>query len=412
MIVASVRNGSTIVDLHLIHSFPPSRLNCDENGMPKSAYFGGCERARHSSQNRKRPVRFSLKAQGEPISIRSRAIPAIIREQLMEKADGIKIVPGEEGREKVEPAGDGRTQGAIERAIEAAFKVLNQKIVLSEEKNSMNLEHQMSLSPAEISRIVDAIDRHFDILSNLVVPEEDDKKSRRRNNKAATADVPAEVRKEIESCIDRRGSDHDAIDNILGGRMVAEDKTMNIDACSQWAHAISTHEVSNELDGFVAGDDTGRSPSDMMDSRGFNSPTMYLYNNLHKEDFLERTKGRSEAVFSKFMNAVVKSLPSGGQNGFAAFTPPTFMMAVVRTAWPWSLHNAFVPAVRGKDLIRASVDALGRHFDKLCEIYGTGEIEGAYFLTELDNIEIKNAERCKGFEEWAAKTWGAFKGKE
>ncbi len=396
----------TIVDLHQIHSFPPSRMNCGENGMPKSAFFGGSERARQSSQNRKRPMRFALKDQGERISLRSRAIPAIIRERLMEQAEGPKVVPGEDGREKVEMAGNGRTQVSIERAIEAAFKVLNQKLVLSEEKNSMNFEHQVSMSQQEIERLVAVIDKNFDKLSNLVVPEEDDKKSRRRNNKAAVVDVPAEVKKEIEACMDRDGKGHEALDDNLFGRMVAEDKSMNIDACSQWAHAISISEVSTELDDFVAGDDTGRCPSDMMDSRGFNSPIMYLYGNLHIDDLRARLNGTSEMAFKRFMNAVVKSLPSGGQNGFAAFTPPSFMMAVIRTAWPWNLANAFVPAVRGHDPIRLSIEALGRHFGKHCEIYGTSETKAAYYFSTED-VEIPNAKRCANFEEWVKAVWAA-----
>jgi CRISPR system Cascade subunit CasC len=52
-----------LVELHLIHSFPPTCLNRDDLGSPKSAFFGGAERARVSSQCWKRPTRFSAAAE-------------------------------------------------------------------------------------------------------------------------------------------------------------------------------------------------------------------------------------------------------------------------------------------------------------------------------------------------------------
>jgi hypothetical protein len=50
-----------LIELHIIQSFPVSCLNRDDVGAPKSAYFGGCQRARVSSQSWKRAIREMAK---------------------------------------------------------------------------------------------------------------------------------------------------------------------------------------------------------------------------------------------------------------------------------------------------------------------------------------------------------------
>ena len=47
------------VQLHLLTSYPPSNLNRDDLGQPKTARFGGAERLRISSQSLKRAWRES-----------------------------------------------------------------------------------------------------------------------------------------------------------------------------------------------------------------------------------------------------------------------------------------------------------------------------------------------------------------
>src|ERR1019366_4534444 len=47
------------IQLHLLTSYPPSNLNRDDLGQPKTARFGGVERLRISSQSLKRAWRTS-----------------------------------------------------------------------------------------------------------------------------------------------------------------------------------------------------------------------------------------------------------------------------------------------------------------------------------------------------------------
>ncbi len=75
----------------------------------------------------------------------------------------------------------------------------------------------------------------------------------------------------------------DALDIALFGRMVAKAADMNVEAAASFAHAISTHKVSNEIEFFTAVDDCkteDESGSAHMGSLEFNSATYYRYVSL------------------------------------------------------------------------------------------------------------------------------------
>lgn len=48
------------VDIHVLQTVPPSNLNRDDTGSPKSAFYGGVRRARVSSQAWKRSTRAAF----------------------------------------------------------------------------------------------------------------------------------------------------------------------------------------------------------------------------------------------------------------------------------------------------------------------------------------------------------------
>lgn len=49
------------VDVHCLQTLPPSCVNRDDTGTPKSCIYGGTERARVSSQAWKRAIREAFK---------------------------------------------------------------------------------------------------------------------------------------------------------------------------------------------------------------------------------------------------------------------------------------------------------------------------------------------------------------
>src|SRR5699024_10242821 len=79
---------SQFVQLHLLTSYPPSNLNRDDLGRPKTAKMGGFERLRVSSQSLKRNWRISdilQLALRRHIGTRSKRISTEIYEYLLEK---------------------------------------------------------------------------------------------------------------------------------------------------------------------------------------------------------------------------------------------------------------------------------------------------------------------------------------
>ena len=68
---------SEFIQLHMLVSYPPSNLNRDDLGRPKTAVMGGTQRLRISSQSLKRAWRtsdiFSKSLEGH-IGIRTKAV--------------------------------------------------------------------------------------------------------------------------------------------------------------------------------------------------------------------------------------------------------------------------------------------------------------------------------------------------
>ena len=75
-----------IIDIHALQTVPPSLINRDDTGAPKTAVFGGVPRQRVSSQAWKRAIRnfFEHVAGAESIGKRSRDLPEVIIKKAME----------------------------------------------------------------------------------------------------------------------------------------------------------------------------------------------------------------------------------------------------------------------------------------------------------------------------------------
>ena len=95
---------------------------------------------------------------------------------------------------------------------------------------------------------------------------------------------------------------------------------LNVDAASQVAHAISTHEIVPEFDYFTALDDEQDSAgAAMIDTLEFNSSTLYRYANVNVKELFHNL-GSAELTLKGielFIKEFVLSMPTGKQNSFA-----------------------------------------------------------------------------------------------
>ena len=162
-----------------------------------------------------------------------------------------------------------------------------------------------------------------------------------------------------------------SIDIAFFGRMLASDPSLNEDASSQVAHAISTHAIQTEFDFFTAIDDLA--PEDnagagMLGTVEFNSSTLYRYANIVIHELESQLDDGESAVnaFKTFVEAFAKSLPTGKVNTFANQTLPQALVVTVRNDRPVNLVSAFEEPVKSSNgYVTKSIENFQKSLSKL-----------------------------------------------
>jgi CRISPR system Cascade subunit CasC len=333
-----------LLELHIIQNFAPSNLNRDDTGSPKSCEFGGYRRARISSQSIKRAIRGEFDAGGllpaEQRATRSKRFVENIATRL---ADG------------------GRDKDAALAVAEAGLALLD--IKLAKEQKT---EYLLFLGEREVAAIAGFCEAQWD---SLAAPTE------KKSKKDSKDDATKKLGKELAVSLDGGK----AADLALFGRMLADLPERNIDAASQVAHAISTHQVADGFDYYTAVDDlkpNDTAGADMIGTVEFNSACYYRYANIDI-DQLRKNLGNDDelvtATLRAFLIASRDAIPTGKQNSFAARNAPAFFCTVVRDRGAWSLANAFANPVRVRrdgGLVDTSIKQLDTHWGELVKLYG------------------------------------------
>ncbi|MBW3084714.1 CRISPR system Cascade subunit CasC [Austwickia sp. TVS 96-490-7B] len=328
--------ASTFIDIHVLQSVPPSNLNRDDTGSPKSAIYGGVQRTRVSSQAWKRATRAYFAEQvasgGADVSdlaLRTKRTVAQIADRLV-SAHGFA--------EEV----------ATTRAVEA-LGLLGFALEKGRAKKDGSAEQNLT--------------EYLTFFSNAQLDQ--------FAQIAAETDPGAKLdKKALMSAAQVRNG----IEVSLFGRMVADDKQLNVDAACQVAHAISTHATSVEHDYYTAVDD--KSPADnagagMLGTVEYTSATLYRYATVAFDQLVKNLGTREAALTAteSFVEAFVRSMPTGKQNTFANHTPVDAVMVQVRTA-PINLVGAFEEAVVSESgYVELSAKALATYASDIQEQY-------------------------------------------
>jgi CRISPR system Cascade subunit CasC len=327
----------TFVELHALQTVPPSNINRDDTGSPKTAVFGGIRRARVSSQAWKRAIRTSFRDTLDPsrLGTRTKRVVKLLAEEIRRQ----------------DPAVADAT-GWAELALKAAGIVIEKPKRAKNEDAQPESKYLLFLSHGQIGNLA-------------------------RVALEARADGAKDVdKKKAKAAADTQHS----VDVALFGRMVADATDLTVDATAQVAHAISVHAVDNEFDFYTAvddlkaNDDAADAGAGMIGTVEFNSSTLYRYATVNVHG-LRNTLGDDAATVEAvraFVRAFVVSMPTGKQNTFANRTLPDAVIATVRSEQPINLVGAFEEAVtspsHGGRLAEAS-----RHLVAHAE-----EIEGTY----------------------------------
>lgn len=204
-----------------------------------------------------------------------------------------------------------------------------------------------------------------------------------------------EDKKELQEIV----KSNPAIDIALFGRMVADDPSLNEDASSQVAHAISTHAVETEFDFYTAVDDLA--PEDnagagMLGTIEFNSSTLYRYANVAIHELVTQLDDKESVVnaLKLFVEAFVKSLPTGKVNTFANQTLPQVLVVTVRTDRPVSLVSAFEEPVKSTEgYVVKSIEKLSKEFTKVEKFVNQPLLTFYVTLEDLESLQRIGTEK-------------------
>ncbi|MER5629505.1 type I-E CRISPR-associated protein Cas7/Cse4/CasC [Streptomyces nitrosporeus] len=357
----------TILDIHILQTVPPSNLNRDDTGSPKTAVYGGVRRARVSSQAWKKATRNAFKDLLDPneLGVRTRKVAEALAARVHGKDSSVDA-----GDEKVLAfAGE-----AIATATGAKIEAPTRKKTKGD-KGDTGEEAGPAPAP-ESSYLMFLSTRQLDGLAEMVV------KGLGTGMDGKTYFKDKERKAQAKAIANRAHS----VDIALFGRMVADDADINVDAAAQVAHALGVHAVEIESDYFTAVDDKNRkdeSGAGMIGTVDFNSSTLYRYaavdvdrllDNLGKG--LDGAKPAGEPVrraVEAFLEGFITSLPTGKINTFGNHTLPDAVIVKLRTSRPISFVGAFEKAVVAEEAgghVEAACEALASYIPAVEQMYG------------------------------------------
>ncbi|WP_084959971.1 type I-E CRISPR-associated protein Cas7/Cse4/CasC [Thermoactinospora rubra] len=367
----------TILELHALQTVPPSCLNRDDTGTPKTAMYGGVLRARVSSQAWKRATRRAFHDLLDPtdLGVRTRKVAELLAERIK------------------------RLDGTIEQAqawalaAETIQNATGSKIDIPKRSAAKD-----GPEPAPESKYLLFLSAHqLDGLAELAVEGRDDIKTyfKDKTNKDRAKQI---------------ANSRHSVDIALFGRMVADGADINVDAAAQVAHAISVHRVENESDYYTAVDDYKTRETDdlgagMIGTVEFNSATLYRYAAVDV-DLLRRNLGKGQRedqpatepvrrAVEAFVQCFITSLPTGKMNTFANHTLPDAVLVKIRSTRPINFVGAFEEPCRAEPeiggYIRQAAERLAAYIPQVEQAYGLTDQAPCWLLRVGENTRALSA---------------------
>ncbi len=320
------------IQLHLLTSYPPSNLNRDDLGRPKTAIMGGVNRLRISSQSLKRAWRTSdvfKEKLSNNIGTRTKEMGIQIFESLNEK--GIKDKDAKDWA----------------KSIAGVFGKLK-----GEKKDNLNNDleiEQLAHFSVEEKNAIDALIKI--LVTEKRAPTEAELKLLKKENTSA--------------------------DIAMFGRMLASSPAFNKEASIQVAHAITVHKVAIEDDFFTAIDDLNKNDVDAgaghLGDTEFGAGLFYLYICIDRNLLLDNLNGDrnlTNQTIASFLEASTTVSPTGKQNSFASRARAMFCLAEKGNQQPRSLHASFLKPIEDKDMLTKAINEIKTMKDNFSKVYG------------------------------------------
>jgi CRISPR system Cascade subunit CasC len=346
-----------LIELHMLQSFPVTCLNRDDVGAPKSALFGGVQRARVSSQSWKRAIR-EMARELQPNFFSGTRTRYVIRD--------LKDRFGQAG------LSDPEAQLLAEATADALGKLDNLK--------AGSVKTLLYFSPAEMQNVVDAVlQADFATVLSRCLEASDAEKEAKAIEKARAELVKMceKPSKELKRAV------KDAADIAVFGRMVADDQSLTVEGAGLFSHALSTHHATSEVEFFSAVDDKADlslqgAGAGHIGTLEFNSACYYRYVGVNLDLLCDDkhlghlTEEERTSVLGAVVRATLLAVPGARKNSMFGFNPPAFALGLRRCGHPLSLINAFEKPIRahGEGYVEPSIAALRRHLEDVRSVYG------------------------------------------
>ncbi len=323
---------SRFIQLHLLTAYPPSNLNRDDLGRPKTAKVGGVDRLRVSSQSLKRAWRTSdlfQTALNGHIGTRTKRIGVEVYHKLLEK--NVEEKKAAEWAKEIAKV-FGKLKSPNDKKPDEAFEI----------------EQLAHIGPEERK----AIDELVNVMASEKRPPEDEEL--------------VLLRHRIQ-----------AVDIAFFGRMLASQPSYNVEAAVQVAHAVTINAAAVEDDYFTAVDDLNSGEDDAgaghIGEAGFGSGVFYSYICINGELLIENLQGDkvlTQKAIGAFVEAAAKVAPGGKQNSFASRAYASYIMAESGDQQPRSLTVAFLNPIGGNDILSEGIKSLEHQRDRMDHAYG------------------------------------------
>lgn len=336
-------NMKRFVQIHALVSYPPSNLNRDDMGRPKTAVMGGKQRLRISSQSIKRAWReseFFSDALSGHVGYRTKLLGDQIKKALVSGNSLSTILEGKD--EPVNNPMNEKHANAWAQLIAAVFAKIK--------TDSLKSEQLVHVSHDEIC----AIDSY---LSEI----------------AADSRAPA-AKEEAKIALCNPVTD---VDIALFGRMIADSPKNSVDAAAQVSHPLTIHPVVVEDDYFTAVDDLNKAEeiagAGHLGVSEFGSGIFYTYVCVNRELLIENLGGNAELAnkaISALIECVAKIGPKGKQNSFASRVYASYLMVEQGNQQPRALTAAFMAPFKTDDYLHEGVARMRRERENLEKAYG------------------------------------------
>ena len=359
------------MDIYAVQNVPPSNINRDETGNPKTAQYGGVLRSRVSSQAWKRAMRETFKSllDKKQLGVRTKnAVELIVKAMVDQRPE---------------------SEDQAESYASLVLQATGVKVVASTRAGAASgkpvTQYLIFIGNTEIGR-----------LANIALEWMDQGKDLAKAPDSA-------MKKEVSGVF----HGEQAVDIALFGRMLADAPDLNTDASAQVAHAISVDAIKPEYDYFTAADDfteADNAGAAMIDSVGFNSSTLYRYATVNL-DALQEQIGNAEAtarVASVFVEAFIRSMPTGKQNSYANRTLPETCIVAFRDSQPINAVEAFerpVVAEHDQPISQVAGRRLVEELRRIQDAYDEQPVRAWAISTDLSTQDLAPVAESVGLKD-------------